>query len=278
MKYIKIVISTLFILLILTATAFHIFSKPKSSKKILGTVGSDYIVTHKEFKGLKYRYLAPLDFDKNKPTLLFIHGAIGSLLDFKSLITDFEMKEKYNMISFDRPNYGDIYDKNYIHKISFESEIVLDLLNEYDSDVENILVGYSYGGPIAGLAQFDERISKTVLVAPAVDPESEVVPFLISFYKNKYTRFLVPGVWQEASKEKLKHVDDLKELKKIWELIDKPIIHIQGVDDSLVPYVGTSKFLQKNIKEEFYLHIPVSGKGHGFVFSEKEVFTDYFLK
>jgi len=81
------------------------------------------------------------------------------------------------MISFDRPNYGDIYNENFIHNISFEAEITLDLLRDYVSGSRNIIVGYSYGGPIAMLAQFDDVIDETVLVSPAVDPENEVIPF-----------------------------------------------------------------------------------------------------
>lgn len=277
MKYIKIISIILLIILFLLIFAFGSFSRVKSSKKILKIIGPEYKIDYRKFHNIKYRYLAPVNFDKNKPTLLFIHGAIGSLLDFKSLIIDKKMKEKYNMLSFDRPNYGDIYDKDYIHKIAFETQITLDLMDEYESKDENILLGYSYGGPIAALAQFDKKIDRTVLAAPAVDPENEVMPFLLWFYKNKYTRFLVPRVWQEASKEKIKHVHDLKEIEYIWKLINKPIIHIQGTNDTLVPYIATTNFLKKNINKDFYTYIAVPKKGHGFVFSQKKVFTDYFL-
>lgn len=276
MKYFKIIITILFIILICITVAFHIFSKPKTSKKVLKIIGDDYLVGYKEFKGLKYRYLAPINFDENKPTLLFIHGAIGSLLDFKSLIIDSEMKEKYNIFSFDRSNYGDLYNEDYIHKIPFEAELTMNLLDEYSSTSENIIVGYSYGGPIAILAQFDDRITKTILVAPAVDSENEIMPFLLWFYKNKYTRFLVPLVWQEASKEKIEHIQDLKKIEPFWKLIKKPIIHIQGSSDSLVSYLATTNFLKKNIDEDLYTHIAVEGKGHGFVFSEKKYLWIYF--
>lgn len=89
------------------------------------------------------------------------------------------------------------------------------------------------------------------------------------FYKNPYTRVLVPRVWKEASKEKLKHADDLREIQKFWKLVDKPIVHIQGTRDSIVPYRGTVNYLRSNINLDFYTHIPVPKKGHGFVYTEK---------
>ena len=75
----------------------------------------------------------------------------------------------------------------------------------------------------------------------------------------------------------MRHVDDLREIEKFWKLIEKPIIHIQGTKDSLVPYQETVNFLKTNIDDSFYSHIPVPKKGHGFVYTEKDVFIDYFL-
>ena len=278
MKYLKIILITLVALVIFLAAAFHIFSRVKSTRSILKVVGDSYVVDYKTYEDVTYRYLAPVNFDANKSTLLFIHGAIGSLLDFKKLITDDVVSETYNMLSFDRPNYGDIYDENYEHDIAFESEIALDVLSDYTSNEKNIVVGYSYGGPIAMITQFDESVDEVVLVAPAVDPESEVVPVLIELYKNKYTRFLVPRIWKEASQEKINHVEDLLEIVPLWSLVEKPIVHIHGTKDSLVPYSETFSFLDEHISSDMYSHIPVSGKGHAFVFSEKEVFTNLFLK
>ena len=65
-----------------------------------------------------------------------------------------------------------------------------DVLKNLDKN-KTIVVGYSYGGPIA-LAVKSSKYKSIVLVAPAVYSKVEPMPWMLNFYKWKATRWLVP--------------------------------------------------------------------------------------
>ena len=85
--------------------------------------------------------------DKNKPPLILMHGANGSLHNWEKLVA--ELKNDYRLISFDLPGHGltgatPQEDYSNIAMANFTREVI----ELYDFDTVT-LVGHSAGGGVA---------------------------------------------------------------------------------------------------------------------------------
>tara|TARA_B100001059_G_C17490205_1_gene405991 strand:- start:280 stop:612 length:333 start_codon:yes stop_codon:yes gene_type:complete len=77
---------------------------PKSDQKVLAAfqeLGETPVITKQKFKGFDYRKVAIVK-DTNLPSLVFVHGVIGSVLDFKRYMTDSSLLSGANMVVYDR--------------------------------------------------------------------------------------------------------------------------------------------------------------------------------
>ena len=197
------------------------------------------------------------------PIIVFIHGSIGSSHDFKSYLSDTEFNNKSNLISYDRIGYGIHHTGNAMESIENETELLDELLSGLDKS-KIILVGYSYGGPIA-LASIN-KYKKIILLAPAVYSKVELLPWALNLYKWKVSRWLVPEMWKAASKEKLSHKSDLQKFENQWNKNPSQIISVHGDQDWIVP-IENSFYLEENFSSEQFELVTLNNSGHGLVWS-----------
>ncbi|WP_417801011.1 alpha/beta fold hydrolase [Tenacibaculum sp.] len=264
-KILKITGIALFVLFLVLYYLFWNFSAPKSDVKVLEKFSgnSTPILAYKNFKGFEYRKLSIIK-DTTLPTLVFVHGTIGSSTDFIKYMKDSVLLSKANMVSYDRIGYN-YQDKNSVQEsIAFERDMLKNILHDIPPH-KTILVGYSYGGPIALAVQ--EKVRKVILLAPAVYSKVEPMPWSLNLYKWKVTRWLVPPIWQEASKEKLSHKQDLRTFENHWKSTPNSIVSVHGTDDWIVPF-GNSLFLEKQFPKHQLELIRVPDAGHGFIWSK----------
>ncbi len=273
-KAVRIIVIILTVLCVVLYISFVYFSTPKSDKAVLKSFKSSPLapqLTTESFRGFNYRKIK-IGQDSTLPRLLFIHGTIGSLSDFSRYMSDSLLQTKVNMIAYERIGYGK---NNYPtqESIMFERAMVLDILK--NEDLKNtILLGYSYGGPIA--LSVKQNVKKIFLLAPAVYSETEKTPWMINFYNCKATRWLVPKIWQEASKEKLSHKNDLRHFEQHWQNTPNTIVCIQGTKDWIVPFEN-SLLLQKNFFDNNFKLIEIKEAGHGLVWSNFDVIKQHIL-
>ncbi|MDV7187339.1 alpha/beta hydrolase [Lutibacter sp. TH_r2] len=249
-------------------------STPKTDEKInesFKAENTEVFISTKKFEGFTYRVLAlQKKNDSTLPTVVFIHGSIGSAINFKKYLTDKDLNKKANLIAYDRVGYGVFQTGDVQESIEFEKNLLEDLIKNIPSE-KIILVGYSYGGPIA-LAS-NKTYKKVILLAPAVYSKVEPMPWALNFYKWKLTQWLVPEVWKAASKEKISHPKDLKNFENKWNLNVNEIISFHGDKDWIVPY-DNSVYLKKQYINGNYKLITLPNAGHGLVWTRfKEIKT-----
>ena len=84
LKIFSVIIAVIIIVLIVL---FYRFSTPKSDEKIrseFSKSNSEVFIEQAQFKNFKYRIIkTQKKIDTTLPTIIFIHGSIGSVLDFK---------------------------------------------------------------------------------------------------------------------------------------------------------------------------------------------------
>ncbi|WP_175454768.1 alpha/beta fold hydrolase [Lutibacter oricola] len=242
-------------------------STPKSSKEISKTFSegeATVLIEKATFNNFNYRVLkTKIEVDTTLTTLVFVHGSIGSAMDFKSYLIDEELNKKANLIAYDRVGYGIYQTGNVQASIQFEVELLENLIKDLNPK-NTILVGYSYGGPIALASKKDYK--KIMLLAPAVYSKVEPMPWGLNFYKWKATRWVMPEVWKAASKEKLGHKADLLKFENNWADTPSNIISIHGNKDWIVPF-GNSIYLEQKFPKQQFELVTLNNAGHGLVWS-----------
>ncbi|MCD9563571.1 alpha/beta fold hydrolase [Tenacibaculum maritimum] len=265
-KIVKITVIVIAFLLAAVYGIFYYFSTPKSATEVLAifkNTDKKPILTYPSFKGFTYRKLA-MQQDTTLPTLVFVHGAIGAATNFSKYMKDQLLLTKANMISYDRVGYN-YNDKNTVQEnIAFETALLENLIADIPPH-KVIIVGYSYGGPIALATK--KKYKKIVLLAPAVYSKVEPMPWLVKFYQWKLTRWLVPKIWKEASKEKLSHQQELTKFEKTWYTSPNTIVCIHGTADWVVPF-SNAEFLRAQFPKEQLKLISMNEVGHDLVWSQ----------
>lgn len=266
-KIVKITGIVVLLLFIGLYIAFYQFTKPKSDAVVKEELSASLIpfsITHEKFKEFEYRKVS-IGTDTMLPTIIFVHGTIGSAIDFKSYLTDSLLQQKANMIAYDRIGYNYNDQNNVQESIAFES----DMLDAIIGDLKRVvLVGYSYGGPIALASK--KKVMSIMLLAPAVYSKVEPMPSMINLYKWKLTRWMVPPVWKQASREKLSHREDLEKFENNWNKTSNNIVSIHGDVDWIVPY-DNSLFLQNQFPKDQFRLITIKNVSHELVWT-KDVF------
>lgn len=273
-KILKIIFGIVLLLFIGLYIAFYQYTKPKSDEVVVEELTTNLVhpvITKENFKGLRYRKVT-MKKDPSLPTIVFIHGTIGSAIDFKSYLTDSLLLSKANMIAYDRIGYNYNDENDVQESIAFEVAMLDDIIGETKNV---ILVGYSYGGPIALATK--KKVKKIMLLAPAVYSEVEPMPWMINLYKWRLTRWLVPPVWKQASKEKISHIKDLKSFDKTWHQTRNEVVSIHGNADWIVPYEN-SLYLQEQIPEPQFSLVTIDKVSHELVWSHDTLIKQKLLK
>lgn len=271
----RIAIFGLLLFLILYFLFYH-FTMPKSDSELLEAYKENNVeldLTYDTYQSYRFRKIARIQ-DTTLPTLVFVHGTIGSSMDFKSYFADSILQRKANMLAYDRIgyNYKDLHPVQ--ESIAFERDMLMHITRDIPSE-KLILVGYSYGGPIA-LAT-TRKVKALVLLAPAVSSEVEPMPSMLKLYQWGATRWLVPPIWREASKEKLSHPADLRNFENNWTQNKNPIVLVHGDNDWIVPYENSQYLVEKFPSEQLEL-VTLPNANHDLVWSRFDTIKEVLLK
>ena len=146
-KILGIVFVLLFVILLVL---FYRFSTPKSDdaiRKDFSESGDSVYIETRTFKNFTYRVIKTTDRQSGKHTVVFVHGSIGSAMDFSRYLKDSALQSSANLIAYDRVGYGVHHTGEVQASIAFERKLLEDLLKDNKSG-NTVLVGYSYGGPV----------------------------------------------------------------------------------------------------------------------------------
>ena len=273
----KVVGFIFFGILLVFLILINLFFKPKSDEEIraiFSEAEKPIYIENQNFRDEGFRVISTRkELDTTLPILIFVHGSPGSALDFKRYFFDAALNSKANLIAYDRVGYAPL-SVGSVQPISFE----VDLLNSISSKLNisnTILVGYSYGGPIALASKNDYK--KIVLCAPAVYSEVEPMFWFLNFYKWKATRWLLPNLLKAASKEKLQHPEDLKNFELKWSENPSEVLAIHGDNDWIVPH-SNSEYLEQQFPKEKFELLTLRDTGHELIWSRFDEIKETLLK
>ena len=216
--------------------------------------------------------------DSDSVLLVFVHGAPGTWDAFKDYVSDKDIYAKTRVISYDRPGYGGS-GKEAMPSIQEQAEVLKEIIKKYGLK-KNVLVGHSYGGPIAGLAALDKglNVDAVIMIAPLIDPKSEPLFWYSYFSYWKLTSWLLPSELVVAGSEKFAHSSELEKIKDKWTEAHSLFIHVHGLNDSLAPGSENVAFSKQHIPEQHLKTIVYDDKGHLVIWTEYQMIKDIILK
>jgi pimeloyl-ACP methyl ester carboxylesterase len=214
-------------------------------------------------------------------TLLFIHGAPGSLSYYRDYLCDSLLLTKATMYSVDRPGYGFSGLAEPIPYVDQQAHIIaliIDSLHKVHHPV--IIVAASYGTAIACRIAMDNPglVNGLVLIGPALAPGEEKMLWFTPAIEHPVLKWAVPRMLQSANTEKLHHRRELEKLLPLWKNIHVPVIYMQGANDGLV-YTTNLPFARKQLLNAPYFEATlVPGRGHLLVRPERNLIEQKIIE
>ncbi len=237
----------------------HLADTRISDKELLSRldINNDTVSIH-YYKSQGYNIRYADVGSQDKPMVIFIHGAPGSLDAFMDFLNDTTLRKKFRMIAVDRPGYGYSDFGKPLTSIYAQAEALLPLLKLDKNAAKPLLVGHSYGGPIAvEMAMIDPQdVGALQLVGGAVDPDHERIFWINYLLEWPPFKWLLPTSMKVANAEKTTHIAELKKMSGNWWKINMPVTIIQGTDDDLVPlknaFYAESKLTNAKVTMKIY--------------------------
>ena len=237
----------------------------------------DGLIENISINGRSVKIVADKPQNSDSILIVFIHGAPGSWDAFKAYITDKDIYEKARVVAYDRPGYGGSGTEA-MPSIHEQTVILKEIIKKYGLK-KNVLVGHSYGGPIAGMAAVDKRLNvdAVIMIAPLIDPKSEPLFWYSYFSYWKLTSWLLPSELIVAGSEKFAHSSELDKIKDDWKTAECSFVHVHGLKDGLAPGRENLEFSEKHIPEQCLKTIIFDDKGHLVIWTEYELMKDLIL-
>lgn len=216
--------------------------------------------------------------DANAPVLFFIHGSPGASNNFNDNLLDSQLQSKYLMVSVDRPGFGYSNFGKSIPILSGQAEYLEPLLALFKGR-RVILVGHSYGGPLAVkmAIKYPEWVHGLVLVAASVDPELEPDEWWRRPADTWFGRLLIPKIMEVSNQEIITLKQDLIAMDPEWVAVTQPTVVIQGLKDKLVP-PGNADFAEKHLVNSKWVKVErIPDMNHFIPFTRSELITGAIL-
>jgi len=217
------------------------------------------VVTDSPGHTLRYYELKQRDAEWN---ILFIHGTPATAAVFGE-----QFRHPFphaNLTALDRPGFGASGPDRRHPSLEDQANAVGALLNS-GSVRRTILVGHSYGAPVALLAalKFTNQVAGVVLVGGSVDPAQERTFAIQRFADWPLVSWLVPRSLRQCNRELLTLRADLERLQPQLSALAVPIVMLHGGEDHQVPLANVD-----------YLRAQLAAVGKTNLFDQL-VFSDY---
>jgi pimeloyl-ACP methyl ester carboxylesterase len=197
------------------------------------------------------------------PLLLLIHGAPGSWYGYMKQLEDSVLNSKFHIVSVDRAGYGKSGFGRAITSIKMQAELIEPLLAKYAKKCKAIVVGRSFGAPVAAklVADNNDKVKSLILIGADMDPEKEKFWWFSRLGRTKLIKFFLPKEFNVATDEKYSRVEELENLKPDLSKIKVPVSVLFGKEDWIVD-TSNAHFIKKYLNNTFLRLKMLDNTGH----------------
>ncbi|MEZ4902560.1 MAG: alpha/beta hydrolase [Spirosomataceae bacterium] len=194
------------------------------------------------------------------PPLLLIHGAPGAWYGYLNMLDDSVLQKSFHIISIDRLgyHYSGLRKKRVVTSIETHAKAAGLALSLNHSHKKGVVLGRSYGAPIAGQLAIlqPQHFDKLMMIAPAIDPEREKFWWFSKPARWWIIRMWLPRQLNVATFEKFAHAKELKKLQKQWIHLKVPATIVQGGQDWIVDPKNMDFARRELFQEANFIYIP----------------------
>jgi pimeloyl-ACP methyl ester carboxylesterase len=205
------------------------------------------------------------------PTLLMIHGSPSSSKIFNSYLQNQDLLKRFRLVAIDRQGYGYSNFGKPETNILKQAELLLPLTRILNNNQPLILLSSSYGGPVSAAVAMlrPDAIDGLIMVAPALQAETEKYFWFNKPLATFPMNLIAPKTFRVANKEKLAHAEELKKLYPYYNLINCPVIFMQGKQDDIVS-IGNELFVREKLSHTALDVRMIDGIGHSILWNSAE--------
>ncbi len=196
--------------------------------------------------------------------LIFVHGSPGGAGVWASQFN--APFPNANLFAYDRPGFGQSEPVLTLPHLQMQVDSLMTLLASATTN-RVLLVGHSYGSPIALLAalEYPNKIRGALLIGGDVDPAQEK-PFWVQYlFGWRVTSWMLPRALRQCNREMLTVRADLAAMQKQLPQLAVPVVMLHGDRDPLVP-VANVAWLEQQIaaagKTNLFAKIILPGVNH----------------
>lgn len=203
--------------------------------------------------------------------VIFLHGTPGTSIAWYLMLA--QMPDGFEIIAVDRPGWGGTKPRKVLPSLSEQAKALAPLLHTPGREPP-IVVGWSYGGPVAAQTaiEFPDKVGGLLMVAASLDPQLEKTYFIQ--YLGRALAWVIPNHWDHANKELMHLEQQLAELQQQLPTITQDIEIIHGTADELVPYANVD-YMRKAFKNAARVDVQTIENGihHLPVFATEHIWT-----
>ena len=195
--------------------------------------------------------------------LVYIHGTPGTAGAFREQFRD--PFPGANVIAMNRPGFGGSTPVLRRPNLDDQATAVGAVLAHLTNGLKTILIGHSYGAPVAMEAalKFTNQVAGVILIGGSVDPAQEHIYVIQRIADWFLLSWLMPRDLRQCNRELLTLRGDLKLLKTQLPQLTVPVLMLHGVKDDHVPVANVD-----------YLRAQLAAAGKPGLF-DKLIFPDY---
>ena len=217
---------------------------------------------------------------KDAPNILFIHGSPGSWEGWSEYLHDDVLRDKYFMVAVDGPGYGGSDDGISGATLNDQANAIASAIqNSFPSKKKWLVVGHSYGGPVALRLAVDypEIVSSILLLAPAISPDLVRVRWYNKIASMPLVRNLISIPLKRSNDEMYLLPSELADLKPDLHMIKKDIKIIQGENDGIVQPKNIDYAREVLVNSAIDITI-IENRGHFLPWEEYDRIKNYLME
>lgn len=188
---------------------------------------------------------ARVDGAGGEQDLVLIHGTPATSASYSDLLERADELTVDSIIVVDRIGFG-ASEPTEVLTLEGHAKSIIELIDALELD-DPIVVGHSYGGPVALKvgALADDRVGGLVILAGACDPEMDDSKWFRSFVDH--LAFMLPRTWIVGNRELYHLNDENATMREQLDGITGVVSIVHGTHDLVCPHDDTIAYLEEQL-------------------------------
>lgn len=255
----------------------------KSDREIKATLGPHQVspvIDTLTVRGRDIVYLKTSWGDKKEGALILVHGSPGSLDAYVDYMSDTALLSRVDLITYDRPGFGNSEFGTSEPSLSRQGEILSDLMDQLGYR-RYFLAGHSYGAPVLlqTAIRHPQKVAGISMIAGSISPEME--PESAAWRKwidLPFLRDILPISMRVSNEELMSLRQDLVMIEDDWDRLDIPVSIIHGTKDVLVPFENLNYAKNKLTNADTIFEKVFEGESHFILWTHKQQIVEELVK